>query len=279
MRWWVPTILLGALALLAINGCGRSREPSGAVPARLAGPTRHDDHEHAHAKGVVTIGDHHAKLLVEQGGVLKLFILGKDETKVATIEVQEIQGLLQADQSVAQQAEAVAVTLKADPQPGDPAGRTSQFKGETPEALRGKPFVATFLLTVNGERYRPQFSSVVGTGHDDHAGRPKGVERGSARERELYLTPGGLYTAADIQANGGVLPSVKFKDIAWPHDDDLKPGDRVCPVTNQKADLRCSWVVAGKSYAFCCPPCLDKFVGWAKTKPEKIKDPAEYVEK
>ncbi len=261
--------LAAALGLLGISGCGGS----GTSPP-AAGAARHDEADHAHAKGVVAFGDHHARLVVEQGGVLKLFILGKDETKVAMIEVQEVQGQLQRDP----QAEAVAVLLKADPQPGDPAGTTSQFKGEMPEALRGKPFVATLLLMVNGERYRPQFTSAAG-GHEGHAGRPKGVERGSARERELYLTPGGIYTAADVQANGNIVPSEKFKDIAWPHDEDLKPGDRVCPVTSQKADARCSWIVGGKSYTFCCPPCLDKFVGWAKTKPERIKDPAEYVEK
>ena len=30
--------------------------------------------------------------------------------------------------------------------------------------------------------------------------------------------------------------------------------------------------VNGKRYEFCCTPCLDKFVKWAKEKPDKIKD-------
>jgi len=268
-RYLLFVALVAGLGLLGISGCGGT----GSSPP-AAGAAHHDDADHGHAKGVVAFGDHHARLVVEQGGVLKLFILGKDETKVATIEAQEVHGQLQADQ----QAEAVPVVLKADPQPGDAAGQASQFKGETPEALRGKPFVATLLLMVNGERYRVQLSSVAGA-HEGHAGQPKGVERGSARERELYLTAAGIYTAADVHANGNTVPSEKFKDIAWPHDEDLKPGDRVCPVTSQKADARCSWIVGGKSYAFCCPPCLDKFMGWAKNKPEKVKDPAEYVEK
>jgi hypothetical protein len=102
---------------------------------------------------------------------------------------------------------------------------------------------------------------------------------GTPYERELHLTPGGIYTAADIKANGNTVPSVKYKDISWPHDDDLKPGDKVCPVTTNKADERCVWTVNGKPYKFCCTPCLDKFVKWAKKEPEKIKDPEAYVHK
>ena len=84
---------------------------------------------------------------------------------------------------------------------------------------------------------------------------------------------------ADIEANGNTIPTLKFKGIDWPHDENRKPGDKLCPVTNQKADPRCSWIVNGKKYEFCCPPCVNKFVRWAKTEPEKIKDPDIYVYK
>jgi len=93
----------------------------------------------------------------------------------------------------------------------------------------------------------------------------------------LFLTPGGIYTTADIEANGKTTPSVKYKDISWPHADDLRKGDTVCPVTTNKADPRCNWIVNGKKYEFCCTPCLDKFVKWAKQDPKKIKKPEEYV--
>jgi YHS domain-containing protein len=46
-----------------------------------------------------------------------------------------------------------------------------------------------------------------------------------------------------------------------------------------KSEAECSWIVSGKKYEFCCPPCLDKFMMWAKTKPEKVKDPGEYVKR
>jgi len=102
---------------------------------------------------------------------------------------------------------------------------------------------------------------------------------GTPFERDLFLTPGGLYTRDDIHANGNVVPSAKLKGISWPHDDALKAGDKVCPVTANKADSRCSWIVNSKTYEFCCTPCLDKFVKLAKEHPEKIKEPGEYIQK
>jgi hypothetical protein len=60
-----------------------------------------------------------------------------------------------------------------------------------------------------------------------------------------------------------------------------KPGDKICPVTMTKANPACTWIIAGKEYEFCCPPCVDEFVSWAKD-PELAKDilpPEEYVKK
>jgi len=273
-------LVLGAIVILStglvlVAGCG-SKEQS---PVAAIGSKSHDAHEHEHAKGIKALGDHHARIVVEQGGTLKLFMLGKDESKVASIEVQEIKGTLRA----ADAAEAVPITLTADPQPGDPSGKTSQFVGTIPEALRGQALIADFRILIAGEAYRPTFDSVPSAGHADGHGMPSGVTRGGAEiskeERELYLTPGGIYTPADITANGNTVPSVRFKGIRWPHDENLKPGDMLCPVTDQKADQRCEWVVNGKKYVFCCPPCLDKFVTWAKEQPHKVKDPGAYVYK
>jgi hypothetical protein len=267
----VSLSLIGGLLVLA-PGCGDKAPPA----ARLPNQTKHEDLDHAHAQGVVAMGDYHARMMIEEGGKVRLYILGKDETKVAHVENQEIKGHLQA----AGEAEAVAVVLKPEPAASDPAGKTSVFVGEVPASIRGQSLSAQFRISISGEAYLPKFASVSGGGH---AGMPAGVKRGgseiSQQEKDLYLTPGGIYTAADIQANGNTVPSVKFKNISWPHDDNLKPGDKLCPITDNKADDRCVWVVGGKKYEFCCSPCLDKFLGWAKNKPEKIKAPEAYVYK
>ncbi|MFN3648575.1 MAG: hypothetical protein ACK47B_03255 [Armatimonadota bacterium] len=99
----------------------------------------------------------------------------------------------------------------------------------------------------------------------------------ASKDRQLYLTPGGAYTEADIKANGSQLPSQKFRGVRVNHD--LKPavGDRICPITLTKANPGYSWVIGGKEYLFCCPPCLEEFLTLAKKDPAAIKPPETYV--
>ena len=98
----------------------------------------------------------------------------------------------------------------------------------------------------------------------------------AVEERRLYLTPGGEYTEADIKANGGVTASEKFKGLKAEHDAKPKPGDRICPVSRSKANPKFAWVIGGKEYLFCCPPCVDEFVRLAKEQPDRIKTPDAY---
>jgi hypothetical protein len=99
----------------------------------------------------------------------------------------------------------------------------------------------------------------------------------SEYEKELYLTPAGKYTEDDIIANGRMTRSQKFRDFIPAHNVQLKKGDFFCPITLTKANPKCMWVVGGKSYQFCCPPCIDEFLLLAKEHPENIKDPEEYL--
>jgi hypothetical protein len=99
-----------------------------------------------------------------------------------------------------------------------------------------------------------------------------------AEERDVFLTPGGAYTAADVAANGSVTASEKYRHFRANHDADPQPGDPVCFVTRTKADPRCTWVVGGKTYSCCCPPCVAEFVRRAKTDPTRLRPPEEYVQ-
>lgn len=118
-------------------------------------------------------------------------------------------------------------------------------------------------------------AAAVPAGHDD--GMPDGLA--DAEARELYLTPGGLYTEADIKANGSVTAGAKFKGVMSKHDFKPKAGDAICPITLTKVNPQFTWIIGGKTYQFCCPPCIDEFVLLAKTSPEQIKDPSFYVKK
>lgn len=96
-------------------------------------------------------------------------------------------------------------------------------------------------------------------------------------ERELYLTPAGMYSMADIEANDGLTPSQKFVGFQANHDFNPQPGDVICPITRTKANPQCSWIIGGQEYQFCCPPCIDEFVILAKDNPESILPPEKYI--
>ena len=100
-----------------------------------------------------------------------------------------------------------------------------------------------------------------------------------AEARELYLTAGGKYTAADIAANGRMTAAERYRGFRARHDADPRPGDAVCPVTHTKANAGCTWIVDGKTYQFCCPPCIDEFVRAARERPEVILPPEAYIQR
>lgn len=235
--------------------------------------------EHAHKPGthggiIVPIGreSYHAEAVFEQKGVLRLYLLGADESRVQEIERQSLTAYAKSIGGM----ETQPFALEAEPQEGDAADKTSRFKGTLPEALQGQPVEVTIPnLKINGERFRIGFS----TAQPNHAGDSAPPQSGTEKSRQLFLTPGGKYTAADIAANGHRTGGEKFRGFVPTHD--LKPnvGDKICPITLTKANPQCTWIVDGKTYEFCCPPCVEEFVKLAKEKPEEIKAPSEYVKR
>jgi hypothetical protein len=274
-RWLFLIVAVASVALYV--GCGSSppgAPPAGAPPREVKAPAevKPDEHEHkpgTHGGTIVPLGrdSYHVEAVLEKGGVLRLYTLGKDEARVQEVERQTPTAYVKP----ADGGEAVAVPLRPEPQEGDPAGKTSQFVGRLPRELWGKALAVTVPnLTVAGERFRLGFT--YGSHADD---MPPSVA-GTEAERQLFLTPGGAYTAADIKANGGVTASEKYRDFQAAHDTRPKAGDAICPVTLTKANKQCTWVVAGRTYEFCCPPCIEEFVKTAKEQPAEIKPPAAY---
>jgi YHS domain-containing protein len=267
-------VLIGS-GLVIFTGC-RSESPS-PTPAPAAVVPAHDN-DHAHQPGqhggiIVSIGrdSYHAEAVFEKGGTLRLYMLDQDETKIMEVEAQTLTAYAKPES----ETEAEPFELQPQPQPGDTPGKTSLFVGTLPESARGRPVEVTVVnLRVGAERFRVGFKSAVESGH---VAMPKGVA--DDEERELYLTPGGLYTAADIAANGNMTASQKFKGIRASHDDKPQPGDPLCPITSTKANEKFTWVVGGKTYQFCCPPCVDEFLITAKENPAEIKEPEEYMKK
>ncbi len=283
--WIACSLLLSAIIL--VSGCAdRSSTSATSSPtsttvvpasATTATPAANSE-EHGHKAGahggiMVSLGrdSYHAEAVFEKGGVLRLYTLGKEESRVIDVEKQTLKGFVKAEG----ESEAEQFTLESEPQDGDAEGRTSQFVGTLPKGLWGQNLDVTVPnIVISGERFRLGFKSTPEQ-HDE--GMPDKIA--DDQERQLYLTPGGKYTEADIKANGGVTATTKFKGLKSSHDMFPKPGDKICPITKTKANPKFVWVVDGKSYEFCCPPCVDEFVKTAKATPDEIKQPTDYVKR
>jgi YHS domain-containing protein len=283
--WSIMAVAVVALVLFA--GCGEqasgpSTENATSVGTQQAGspaPSKSSEGEHghkpsAHGGTVVPIGrdNYHAEAVFEKDGVVRLYTLGNDEAKVIEVEARPLSAFVKPKGG----SEATPFALEPAPQAGDGKGLTSQFVGKLPRELWGKRVEVTVpTIGINGERFRFGFESA----DDSHreAPMPKGV--GNAEESKLFLTPGGLYTEADIKANGGVTGSEKFRGFQPAHDRKPKSGDKLCPVTLTKANPACAWIIGGKTYEFCCPPCVEEFLTLAKDTPNEVKGPEAYRKK
>lgn len=276
------TLAVGAITLIALSGCDSSptREPvNQEKPPQTKSQTTEPAEEHPHKPGahsgiIVEIGrdNYHAEAVFEKGGIVRLYTLGKDEAKVIEVEAQTLTAYVRPEGDT----EATSFLLSPEPQPGDGDKQTSQFVGKLPKELWGKNLEVTIpSIKIAGERFRLGFKSAT-EAHGEDLMPTKVAED---EERKLYLTSAGKYTAADIAANGNVTASEKFKGFRAKHDLKPQPGDKICPVTLTKANPLCTWVIGGKTYEFCCPPCVDEFVKTAKETPELVKEPEDYVKK
>jgi YHS domain-containing protein len=283
---------LAVAAGLVTIGCGGSTPPSNGTANTLSATgkksgssstagVKPDDEAHGHKPGLhggilVSLGrdSYHAEAVFEKGGAIRLYMLGKDEARVQEIEAQELVAYLTQDGAT----ESEKMMFRPDPQPGDTKGKTSLFTSTLPKDLVGKRVQVTINnINVNGERFRIAFSNTAEA--SKHAGAEMPAKKGQDEEEKLFLTPGGKYTTVDIAANGKTVPTVKYKGIRAQHDDNPKPGDRICPISKTKANPKFTWVIGGKTYEFCCIPCIEEFVALAKEKPDEVKDPSEYVKK
>lgn len=285
-----------AAALLAIAGCSTSTiDPSVATVATAAetasqptmaasfgsAASANKDDEHAHQAGahggtVVSLGrdSYHVEAIVTDKGELRLYTLGSDETRVMDVERQKLVAYVK----LAGGSDSASVELTPQPQPGDAKDKASLFAAQLPDTVIGKAVDVTVPnITISGERFRLGFTTKT----DDHADAMMPSKVADEAERQLYLTPGGLYTEADIEANGHLTASEKFKGFRAKHDLHPKPGDRICPVTLTLANPKCTWIIGGKTYQFCCPPCVDNFLELAKNEQtsKDIQDPEYYVKK
>jgi hypothetical protein len=269
----VLTLLSAGAVLAYVAGCSKGPDTPPAEKSEEA--TKDGEHAHkpgAHGGTIVQVGhdNYHAEPVFEKDGVVRLHLLGKNEADVQEAEARPLTAYVRPTDG----KESTPFTLQPEPQADDAKGKASRFVGTLPKELWGRPVVVTVTsIKIDGQRFRFDFPSPEAVAHGDEM-PPKVADDD---ERALYLTPGGLYTKADVEANGNVTASAKFKGLKPTHDDDPKRGDKICPISKTKANPKFTWTVGGKAYEFCCPPCVDEFVQKAKEHPEQVKDPSAYV--
>ncbi len=264
-------LLLFVAVAVSLVGCSKAPD----VTPPPAAPTAHADHAASAAHGgvVVEIGKdaYHAEAVFEADGTVRLYLLGPDARTVIETDATAVEAFARPDDVTA----ASKFEFTPAPQAGDAAGMTSRFVGKLPAELVGKAVgVSIPNLRIGGKRFRVGFRSPEPTAHDAMP-----AKRTDSAARQVFDTPGGLYTKADMLANGPKLPDEKYKGIKSRHDADAKPGDKVCPISETLANPQFTWVVGGKTYEFCCVPCVEEFVSAAKEKPDGVKPPDAYRKK
>ncbi|MBX9582974.1 MAG: hypothetical protein K2X87_21930 [Gemmataceae bacterium] len=172
-----------AVATATLVGCNQSQNPApqGQSPqpvaksdagesGKSAGGAKDEGHGHkpkdeghghkpgAHGGIIVSLGrdSYHAEAVFEKGGVIRLYMLGKDETMPQEVQAQDLVGYV----TPAGSADATQVKFAADPQKGTAAGKTTQFAAQLPPDLRDKTLKVTINnVQVGAERFRVEFSN------------------------------------------------------------------------------------------------------------------------
>ena len=265
-----PLLALGALIAVGVGAMQWLNKSASADGS----PTATHRDVAAHSAKVQSFGDNPVEASLSPSGRLTIHFYGVKERQLEPFDADvppEASLLVTGEDSV-------PIALSARPYPGEPKGMSSRFVGET----ETKPGAVGLMLTVpyQGRTYRVQWRPEQlppGAVEGGDAGMPAAL--GSDAAQKLFLTPGGGYTQADIDANGRTTASAKFGNQMSAHNSHPRPGDRICPISDTAASPKFAWIVGGKTYTFCCPPCVEEFVRKAKETPEKIKSPEEYVKK
>ncbi len=294
---WIAIIgsAAGVLAVGVLLGCQKpqivaaqttdaARTATPPAPAAGAGSGGTHADTKPHAPNVQSFADYHVEAQVSRSGKVELFFYGGKPGELRPID--SLLGDVMDARVIVPGEDAIPVYLSAKPFPSDGDGQSSHFVGTFDTAkLRGEQMALSLSLPFEGRTYRIQWSpsslamADSGSSHlgNSDASMPAAVTDTEAQK--LFGTPGGLYTKADIAANGNTTAALKFAGMMAKHNMNPAKGGKICPVTNTAADARFAWVIGGKTYRFCCPPCVEEFVRQAKEKPDSVKPPDFYVKR
>lgn len=283
IRWTSFLATFALLVAIALPGCtgggGGKKADSAKVKEKTdkvdkdKGGKEHDHPDKGPHGGPLADWDdtYHGELVVDHDAkTVSVYILDDKAKKAPEVDAARF---TKVNVSVPA-ADKLVVELKHDPKKSGADGIA--FIGSNDFFGKKEKFTAEVTCVVvddKGKNPKPFRDKV------DYDPKEVGDKKKSASLREYYLKPGGVYTAADIEANGNMPATEKLVGIVHKEQAALKSGDKICPISKKKAQPECSWVVQGQKYEFCCPPCVDRFVRYAHDEPGKIKDASAYVHK
>jgi hypothetical protein len=223
---------------------------------------------------VVSVGKgqqhYHAEVVIGPTGGVELYPQGEEAGDQLTVDPQHLAVLVRPEG----EAEDSSVLLRPDPVTGPADRRIARFLGRLPAHLIGRRLTFRVVdMAFRGERFSFEFTW---QGEGSEAEQRARYEQ---EQKQVYLTPGGRYTEDDIAETGRQTAAARYRQSHPAHELHPRAGDRLCPTSRIKADANFAWKVGGKTYQFCCPPCIDDFVRAAKERPDEIRDPEAYVKK
>ncbi|MGC4042695.1 MAG: hypothetical protein QM758_02705 [Armatimonas sp.] len=269
-----PLPLLGGLVAVLIGGATALHLLNRTTPANEQPAAANHTESAPHAGNVQSFGNSHVEAQTTRSGQLTLLFYGIKDKDLLPIDIDPP---IEA-QSIATGEDSRPIALTPKPYPGEPKGTASRFIGEIAGFQPGQTGL-TLVIPFQGRNYRVQWTATAlapGAAAGADTAMPSAL--GSAEAQKLFLTPGGLYTQADIEANGSTTATARYGNQMSAHNSHPKPGDAICPISETAANPKFAWIVGGKRYTFCCPPCIEEFVRKAKETPEKIKQPEAYIQ-
>lgn len=268
--------MLGALGLNWANSEALKGPAPGSGSPLSGGVVVNHVETVTHSANVQAAGNYHIEAQLGDQGTLVLYIYGQAEKQLFPISRYAPDTGMEAVAVVPGDG-SLPLTLAARPVSTDPTGLSSRFVAKIDRSLASGAVGLSLTVPIEGASYRLQWQPgqlIPGASVGD-AAMPAAV--GDAEAQKLFLTPGGLYTDADIKANGSQTATQKYGSQMSQHNAHPKPGEALCPISETAANPKFSWVIGGKKYLFCCPPCIEEFVKQAKEKPESIKSPESYI--
>ncbi len=94
---------------------------------------------------------YHVEAVIDSAGAVRLYTLGKDESRVIDVESQTLKGFVKAEGDA---VDSKPISFEASPQDGDSPGKTSLFMGQLTQELVGRKLDVTIPnIRIDGERF------------------------------------------------------------------------------------------------------------------------------